>query len=251
MLFDRLSRFALSCGVVWGVSTLSHAAHAKDDGGMYADLLGLGMFGTESTHEWKNECPFSDPTFDLSCDVRSPLGIGAGARLGYGFGLIGLEGFAIGTADWSRASINGLDELGVDVSAVPSYLRDMQIGRVGGGFGGGLRLMTPDVGLRLSAGVGGGIALRHIYSNVSSLEESAAGYAAPMLLGDVTLTIGGFLSLGAFAWVEFVDSVAIRPDFSGLGPAAQIITSQIGEEVVVFEGPQVFVGPLLSLHFGN
>lgn len=250
MPFNCLSRFGLTCGLVWGLSTLSQAAHGKDDGGLYADLLGLGMFGLESTHEWKDECPF-EPTSDLSCNVRSPVGIGAGARLGYGFGVVGLEGFAIGSADWSRASIDGLDEVGIDVSAVPSYLRDMQIGRVGGGFGGGIRLMTPDVGVRLSAGLGGGVALRHVYSNVSSLEESAAGYAAPMLLGDVTLTIGGALSLGAFAWVEFVDSVVIRPDFSGLGPGAQLVTSQIGDEVVVFEGPQVFLGPLLSLHFGN
>lgn len=244
------SRFLFASALSSTALLLTAPAQAKKNQGVYGDMMGMGMFGIESTHEWKD--PANCPSFTVlttnyggTCHVRAPLGIGGGARLGYNFGGVGLEGFGLLGADWSKAQIEGLDFPGV-----PTYLQDMQLGRVGGGVGGGFRFMTPDVGVRFSAGVGGGVVLRHIFSNVTSLETSAAGYVAPMLLGDLSLTIGGFFSLGAFAWVEFIDSVSITPDFSAAGELGQVLENEVGD-VVVYQGPQVFIGPMVSLHFGE
>lgn len=221
--------------------------------GLYFDVFGIGMFALKSTHEWKDNCPeITDPIsgdpLDLSCDTRIPIGGAIGARLGLNLGgVFGLEGFAIGAGDWSRASIKGWS-----VPGIPSYLRDMQIGRVGGVLGGGIRLSTPSSGVRLSLGAGGGLAFRRVYTNVSSLDGSSTNYAAPVAIGDISIMLGDSLTVGAFAWAEFSRTISVTPDLSSI-PGATNANNPLGDldKVTVFQGTQWFVGPLLSFHFGS
>jgi len=218
--------------------------------GFYFDVFGVGLFGLESTHEWNQNCPeVTDPMTGedsgFSCDTRIPIGGALGVRLGLTLrGVVGLEGFAIGAGDWSRASLEELD-----VPGVPASLESMQIGRVGGALGGGLRLSTPTAGLRLSAGFGPGVAFRRVYTNVSSLDGSSTNYAAPMLLGDLSVTFGDSLTIGVVGWAEFSKTISIEPDLSSIPGAEEAASafSQI-ERVAVFQGTQWFIGPMIAFH---
>ena len=218
--------------------------------GFYFDVFGVALFGLESTHEWNQNCPdVTDPMTgedsDLSCDTRIPIGGALGVRLGLMLrGAVGLEGFAIGAGDWSRASFEELD-----VPGVPAALESMQIGRVGAALGGGLRLSTPTAGLRLSAGFGPGVAFRRVYTNVSSLDGSSTNYTAPMLLGDLSVTFGDSLTIGVVGWAEFSKTISIEPDLSSIPGAEEAASafSQI-EGVAVFQGTQWFIGPMIAFH---
>jgi hypothetical protein len=225
--------------------------------GLYLDILGLAMFASKSTHEWHERCPeVTDPStgepLNLSCDTRRPIGGALGARLGVSLGgSFGVEGFAIAAGDWSKASISGLN-----LSGVPSYLRDMHVGRVGGVFGAGIRLATPPGGLRFALGLGGGLAVRRVYSNVSSLDGSATRYAAPAVIADLRLFLGSSTLIGIFAWAEFSKTITVEPDLSGIPGASASNTQGLSaldalDEVTVFQGTQIFIGPSLAMHFGH
>ncbi|HEY6726451.1 MAG TPA: hypothetical protein VI197_20595 [Polyangiaceae bacterium] len=234
------------------MTALATPASAQDaaESNVYLDIFGAGLFGLESTHEWNHDCPHvMDPMtgeqLDISCDARVPMGGALGLRLGLILqGAVGFEAFAIGAGDWSKVGIDGFD-----VPGVPASLESMQIGRVGGAFGGGLRLSTPTTGLRLSAGLGPGVALRRVYTNVSSLDGSSTNYAAPMLLGDVSLTFGKSFTIGILAWAEFSKTISIEPDLSRLPGAEEAAAAftQI-ERVTVFQGIQWFIGPMIAFH---
>lgn len=253
----RLLRWSAGSIAFAGLTAGTAPAAAQDAPGgrstaaaIYFDAIGAGLFGLGSTHEWNQNCPdVTDPEtgedMDLSCDTRAPIGGALGVRLGYRWGgVVGLEGFAIGTGDWSRATLEGLDMPGV-----PASLESVQIGRIGGVLGGGLRLSTPTAGLRLSAGLGPGVAFRRVYTNVSSLDGASTNYTAPMLLGDVSLTFGDSLSIGFVAWAEFSKTISIEPDLSGIPGAEEAAAAytQI-ERVTVFQGTQWFIGPTIAFH---
>jgi hypothetical protein len=99
---------------------------------------------------------------------------------------------------------------------------------------------------------------RSIYSDVSSLDGSrSSSYTAPVVIADLTLRLGDTLSLGVLGWVEFSDTVTIRPNLSSFANqpsfggqnAAQQLEEALGD-VTVFQGTQVFIGPTLAFHFG-
>lgn len=221
-----------------------------DDGvdfGIYVDANGAAMFAFASTHDWKADCPAAtvgSETWAPQCSTSAPIGLLADGRLGFRFGYVGIELMGVFAGDWSRASFD---------EAIPGLSADstMDVGRVGGGFGGGLRFMTSPGLARISAGAAGGVLFRHVYSTISSLEGQSVGYQAPYVMGDVTATFLGFLNVGLVAMVEFAPDVTLQPDFSSIaGPAAGPIEEAIGP-VTVFQGPQFFLGPRFGLHFGG
>lgn len=227
------------------------------DTGLYFDVFGAALFAFESTHAWHSNCPeLDDPAsgqpLEVSCDTRAPIGGSLGVRLGLELaGVFGVEGFAIAAGDWSRATLSGLE-----LPRVPSYLQSMQVGRVGGVLGGGLRLSTPGSGVHLSVGAGLGLAFRRVYTNVSSLDGSSTNYAVPAAIGDISLRLGDSLTLGVIAWAEFARQVTVEPDLSSLtgnGPAMGDTAAALSqlEKVTVFDGTQLFIGPMLAVHFGT
>jgi len=235
------------------------SAQANASGGstpessFYLDIFGVGLFGLKSTHEWNHDCPdVADPMtgkdLAISCDARAPIGGALGLRLGLLLrGAVGFEAFAIGAGDWSKVSVEGLD-----VPGVPASLESMQIGRVGGALGGGLRLSTPTSGLRFSAGFGPGVAFRRVYTNVSSLNGSSTNYAAPMLLGDLSVTFGESFTIGVIGWAELSKTISVEPNLSSIPGAEEVAAAFTQtERVTVFQGTQWFIGPMIAFHHGS
>ena len=230
--------------------TASASAQASSESSFYLDIFGAGLFGLKSTHEWNDDCPeVTDPMtgedLALRCDARIPMGVALGVRLGLKLkDAVGFEAFAIGAGDWSKVGLEGFD-----VPGVPASLESMQIDRVGGALGGGLRLSTPSTGLSISTGFGPGVAFRRVYTNVSSLDGSSTNYAAPMLLGDVSITFGESFTVGVVGWAEFSKTISVEPDLSSIPGAEEAASgfTQI-ERITVFQGPQWFIGPMLAFH---
>lgn len=94
---------------------------------------------------------------------------------------------------------------------------------------------------------------RHIYSNVSSLDGSAEGYAAPMLRADAGIILFGFLTAGVMGWLEFAPDVLVSPNFTaaGLDPTLAGELSNAVGDVTVFQGNQAFIGLFAGLYMGN
>lgn len=213
---------------------------------------GVFTFGLGSSHGWKEDCPqIPEINWQPSCRVRSPLGLAIDGRLGVRLGFVGLEGFLLLAGDWTSASFQ--EDLPPELDQLPSFASGMQIGRIGGSLGGGVRLMTKPAKAQISGALGGGIALRHVFTSISSLDGSSTGYTAPMMRADVTLTLFKFLNLGVMGWVEFSKEVTVEPDLSPLGLSdadLEPILDALGE-VTVFDGPQFFIGPFLGFTFGG
>ena len=61
--------------------------------------------------------------------------------------------------------------------------------------------------------------------------------------------IGG-LDLGLFGWFEFSGDVTLQRDASALGAQASRIPPE-WQQMEIYQGTQVFVGPLLGIGFGH
>lgn len=217
--------------------------------GVYADLLAKWMIGTSNTHQWNESCPSFEQggsgSWNPGCDTKAPMGVGLEGRLGLRLGYLGLEGIGILAGDWSRARV---DEAPPGDSFALS--QTMHVGRVGGGLGGGVRFLTAPAILRFTAGAGGGVMFRHVYSNVSSLDGTSSGYRAPFLRLDANLVLLHFLSVGFEAMFEFAPTVRLEPNVGDVVDGAEQIDEAFGS-IRVFKGPQVFIGPVLGMHFGG
>lgn len=245
-------------GLVWlailgMVLFASSPALAVQPSGAYVDMDSAFLWGIGSTHDWNSRCPqVSAPTPPISwnpgCSAAAPLGFAVEGRLGLLFRNVGLEAFLLGAADWSSATLQGEPPI-----PIPAYARDMQIGRVGGGPGIGIRYLTKEKGVRFTAGLGGGLFARFVYTNMTSLDGSSDAYLAPMMRVDMSLILTKFFNLGVLGWAEFSGDVAVKPDVADLGAAAGIPNLELSglERVVVFSGTQYFIGPYLGLHFGK
>lgn len=255
-------------GLLSGALLLSQSAEASEGGsppppnsssesssasgpgvGIYLDAEGAALFALSSTHEWKDACPTVDAgtqSWQPECTTSAPIGALLQGRLGLRWGYLGIEGFALTAIDWSQAEFNE------GIPGLPSAASTMAVGRVGGGLGAGLRLMTAPGVFRASAGAGGGIMFRHVYTSISSLDGASEGYQSPFLSFDMTITLLGFLNLGVMGLVEFPGDVTVSPDFSSIdeGGLGQAVESELGR-VTVFSGPQFFIGPKLGIHFGG
>jgi hypothetical protein len=241
-------------------------AAAADVDGFYLNGSAGFLWGIQSTHGWNSGCPVLEPSdaaqaeaaaqgvvlpsWSPSCSTTPPLGAMLEGRIGLRFRYIGLEGFLLGGGDWTSASLTG------DLpSEIPDYAKSMQIGRVGGGPGIGLRLMTKPKGVQLTGGVGGGFLARFVYTNVSSLDGSSVSYIAPMVRADLSLVFAKHFVIGVMGWAEFSGDVEVRPDISVLGlnngPAGIDLDIQALNRVLVFSGTQYFLSPYIGFQFGK
>lgn len=225
-------------------------AEVEDPGeqtGIYLDIAALGMFGTRSTHGWRRDCPTYQLSADadqaVTCETTPARGGALGVRFGFKFqGLLGVEAIVMGTGDWSSAKLKGLE-----VENAPSALSNMQAGRVGGLLGGGMRFTTPGRELYGSLGIGGGLVLRRLFTNVSSLDGSSVSYVAPALVLDLSIVLSNRLAAGLFVWSEFTPEVAVKPKLPS-GVANPL--SSLGS-IVVHDGKEIFVGPMFAVHIGE
>ncbi len=219
----------------------------KETSGISLALTAGPAFGVAPNHEWATSCPeLSTAEYDWQpgCSASRPLGFTVDVRLEVRGGVLGFDLFALGAGDWTEADVTG--ELPVPL---PEYASRMHIGRLGVGLGGGLRFKTKPKAVRFSAGAGGGLMLRHVYTNVSSIDGDALRYAAPLVRADVGAVAGSF-TLGLMGWVELVDRVTVSPDLSSVGQEAAALAGAL-TDVALFDGPEFFVGPFIGLHLGG
>lgn len=264
-------RWGLVVGALGAFSFFSSVARAAEPDGPYVSGVVAPVFGLGSTHQWATDCPVIEPSAEVraqfeqagtplpfeswtpaGCGASAPLGVALEGRIGVRFQHIGLEGFLLGSGDWTSGSLEGTPPI-----ELPSYATKMQIGRVGAGPGLGLRLMPTKLrsNLLVSLGVGGGAMIRYVYTNISSLDGSADTYIAPMVRVDAGIVLFRFLALGVMGWAEFADNVRVLPNLeavaSSFGAASNVQAYLTGiDGVTVFQGTQFFVGPYLGLHFG-
>jgi hypothetical protein len=247
--------------VVMTLFFLPQSASAAEVDGFYLSGSAGFLWGVRSTHAWTTDCPEIAPASPLvaqalnftswapPCSTRPPLGLMMEGRFGLRFKYIGLEGFLLGSADWSSAGLGGDPPI-----PIPKYAQQMEIGRVGGGPGIGIRFMTKPKPVQFTIGAGGGIFARFVYSNVSSLDGSSVSYLAPMARGDLSFVFAKHFIVGVMGWAEFSESVTVRPDLGMLGlPAApdggDLLTGL--DKVTVFQGTQFFLAPYLGIQFGK
>lgn len=251
--------------LAWWAAALP-AAGAEPDGYYVAGTTGF-LWGTNSTHAWASECPVISPSEDAqaqaaaagvtlpftswapSCSTTQPLGVTLEGRIGLRFRYIGLEGFLLGSADWSSGVLDGQAPI-----ALPEYAQKMYVGRVGGGPGIGIRFLTKPGPVQFTGGIGGGILARFVYTNISSLDGSSVTYPAPMARVDLSFVFAKHFLLGVMGWAEFSERVKVRPDLAMLGltgPGGINLELQGLDEVDVFRGTQYFLIPYLGLQFGK
>ena len=224
------------------------------DGGLYFHLEGAALFApTGATHSWGTDgCPsLTIPELNINwnpnCAAKAPIGGAITARLGFRYKYVGFELLGIGAGDWSSATY---DE---PVPGVPTIATSMQVGRVGGGPGAGLRFMTRPSTFRFSAGLGAAALFRYVFTSFSSLDGSSTNYVAPALISDVNLMIGP-LSLGVLAMVEFSKDVNVQTNLNDqifIPNQETIDVDAAFSPIRVFTGTQFFLGPVIGLHFGE
>lgn len=230
----------------------------EEIGGLYATLAAGMTFTPGDNHEWgdgqncpSGSIPGTNETWSPGCSASDPLGGFVEFRLGYSFGIIGVEGFALGAADWSTGKI--VDDQNLLQGTLPDFLTNMQIGRAGGGFGGNVRVQSLPGPVRVSGGLGAGGMFRYVYSNLSSLEGNSEAYVAPIIRADVGVVLLNLFTIGAMGWAEFSSDVTLTPDLNAVIPnpdVADAVETAIGD-ITVYQGTQYFLGFFVGLHMGK
>ncbi len=225
---------------------------SSDDGsGVYGALFAYGLFGTASTHQYASECPVLD--YGGSCSATAPMGGGLGLRLGYSFGMLGLEGSLLGGVDasFATATLPGV----VTDPTLSMFAEESSYVRAGWAPGIGARFFTPPIALRFSAGATFAYGMRKIWAFPDSLEgDTNVTYSAPLILLDAGLQLGSTpgtkLIAGVLAWFEFSEDVTLERNLSALGDQAALVPEELAE-VEVYRGTQTFLGLFLGLAFGH
>ncbi|HEY5243486.1 MAG TPA: PEGA domain-containing protein [Polyangiaceae bacterium] len=221
--------------------------------GLYS---GLEFFGfatpTGPSNQFAKNCP------SAPCASSSPLGAGLGVRFGYAFGWVAVEAMALGSYDYSTASVTYASGGPTDVGRSESYA----FHRFGGGGAIGARFATKHPHLRLTGAVLGGFeTMGNIYKQDASATVGGASseetsstttYTAPLLLADagvlVGWTNGAKLHVSLVTMLQFVGGAVMAPGLSptSLGNGSSFTTPSLQ----VAQGTQVFVGPMIGFDFG-
>lgn len=128
--------------------------------GVYSHLSTIAV-STKPSHQFATACPTQG--LDVTCKADPGLGPGVGLRVGYSYGTLGLEGFAIGLYDRASATVHYPSDVPRTVSAdVQGVARKEEyvFHRYGGSVGMALRATSRHESIRFTAGMGGGLAYR-------------------------------------------------------------------------------------------
>lgn len=263
-----------------------------DYAGQYAQFALLGLAGASSPGTLTAAaCPVDGLPKMLGasgCTSNNPLGGGLLLRVGYNTGVVGFDGFVVGsysqgrgTATYDRGPHVNTQGTQIDANLIRpdessfygvSRKENFRFHRFGGDAGVSVRAISHGRVMRFTAGLGGGVSfkwysverdLRALYSDArgvaSSVNFSSASVPSvrPMLSLDAGLMLGrgsGLkLQVGALMLVEFaseVDSAAKNDKF--LGNQGNQATSPIplgAPSVLMVKGTQIYLGPTLGLHF--
>jgi hypothetical protein len=220
--------------------------------GLYS---GLEFFGFATPSGPSNgihaQCP--------SCASSSPLGAGLGVRFGYAFGWIAVEAMALGSYDYSTASITSTGTSTTDVARNESYA----FHRFGGGGAIGARFSTKHPHIRLTGALLGGFeTMGNIYKQDASTPagvtaasseqtSSTTTYTAPLLMADAGVLVGwangAKLHVSLVTMLQFVGGAVMAPALPSTNLGTGSFTTP---SLQVAQGTQVFVGPMIGFDFG-
>jgi hypothetical protein len=219
---------------------------------------GLEFFGfatpTGASNGIAAACP-SPP-----CQSSSPLGTGLGVRFGYAFGWVAVEGMALGSYDYSTASVTYPAEVSGEHAGI-ARTESYAFHRFGGGAALGARFATKHPHLRLTGAVLGGF---ETMGNIFRQEASAASggdsvvatssiktYSAPLLMFDAGVLVGwangAKLHVALVTMLQFVGNPVLVP---ALGSASLGSGQFRTPALQVAQGTQAFVGPVIGFDFG-
>jgi hypothetical protein len=219
--------------------------------GVYTGLEFFG-FGTPSgaSNVFAKSCA------SASCQSSSPLGGGLGVRFGYAFGWVAVEGMALGSYDYSTASVTYAGAGSTDVARTETYA----FHRFGGGGAIGARFATKHPHLRLTGALLGGFeTMGNIYKQDASTAAGATSestsptttYTAPLLMADAGVLVGwangAKLHVSLVTMLQFVGGAANAP---ALPPTTLGTGKFTTPSLQIAQGTQVFVGPMIGFDFG-
>jgi hypothetical protein len=222
--------------------------------GVYARVDFMGVF------------PVSEENNVASGDVYGPEGAreeygffggGLGLRIGYSFGLAGIELGALATYDHTGVKVDDPELTGTG-GISKGRTDDWGFHRLGGTFGIVGRLMPKTDVVRPTLGLGVGFSAkwlsykRDIQGSPVSEVSDATSYVAPALIMDAGLQLGNTpgtrLYLGAMLLVEFASAQAMKSSFPSTVPEVSL---PAGAAVSAATSTEVFFGPVLGVTFGH
>jgi hypothetical protein len=229
--------------------------------GVYSGLAFLGFATpTGPSNGIAQNCPTKN------CTWSSPLGGGLAVRVGYSFGWIAAEGIALGSYDYSTATVTFDGNL---PSTSPYYgvarTESYEFHRFGGGGALGVRVASKSPNVRLTASALGGVAtMGNIYKRTSTPAASAGGggvdqtssdtqtYVAGLFLFDAGVLVGwangAKLHASVVTVVQVLGNDATAPGAASrnFGNGGMLATPQL----TLAQGTQVFVGPMIGFDLG-
>lgn len=242
-------------------------AVAEDPNARYKGVyVGLEAFGAASLTPVEYPCS-NDPSCSSSTQLPFPIGLGGDLRIGYQFGVVGLEvaGAAMysfqSTTDSYPGSASGIFT-GQAVDASVQRDEELSLKTLGGFGGAGVRVTTHGKGARFTLGLDAGLAYRqHTFRRTTTgtfddTLDASVSYYAPAAMADLGLLIGP--TPGA----KFKIGVVALADLPGSGRQTDdgnpYSVSIDGRDVAydaspmpVAKSPELFVGPVLGLEFGR
>jgi len=268
----------MSVGIVAGQPTKQlvelHPAPAEaqphDWKGVYAQLTFLSLF--EAGTPTNDIAQGAGYTGDTQITGGAAIGGGLNVRVGYSFGILGVEGSVIGSFDHSSANANITETqnspehpLGMMPAPTDAYSESYDFYRFGADITVGARLMPKFQVVRPTLGVGFGIAVKaSLYDRTinpnentnapqSSYSSSLTPYVAPVLVVDGGIELGHTpgtrFYLGAVMVAEFAGAVPAQGDTSL--SASGTSSSFPGANINVVNGAEIFIGPFLGMQFGE
>lgn len=227
--------------------------------GIYTGMALLGLASpSDSTNGVAQSCP--SPS---GCQTSNPIGAGLAVRVGYGFGWIAVEALALGTYDFSKASLQyGSDVPGSQPNGGVARTEDYAFHRFGGGGAIGVRVANEHPHLRVTAGALFGVVEKaNIYTRsanatgivaTNDYTSDTTSYTAPLLALDAGVLVGWTngpkFHVGGVALFEFVgDPVVAPPPASARTLGASVLGTP---PLQVAAGTQVFLGPMIGFDFG-
>jgi len=225
--------------------------------GLYSGFEFFGLATpTGATNGIAAACP-SPP-----CQWSSPLGAGLGVRFGYAFGWFAIEAIALGSYDYSTASVTYPSDVASGSHRGPARTESYAFHRFGGGAALGARFATKHPHLRFTGAVLGGFeTMGNIFKQdasaaaggaVTEATSSTTTYSAPLLMFDAGILVGwansAKLHVALVTMLQFVGGPVTAPALgsASLGTAGTFDTPSLQ----VARGTQVFLGPMIGFDFG-
>lgn len=259
--------------------------------GVYSQvgLIGLGS-ATKPSNEIAAQCPADAITGLIGqsgCDGARALGGGLLVRVGYSFGIVGVEGFLGGSFDYSSASaVYDLDShVNANGDRIASHIISPTVSphfgisreekysfyRYGGVLGVAGRLLSKGQSVRGTGGLGFGLSQKWMiyerasdafYSNATGGKSTekfsgdSTSYTAPLLMIDAGLLLGATpgvkLHIGVLTSIEFIPDTKTPANATRTLGVTNTGSEPIGTPALrVAKGPQVFIGPVLGFQFGE